>query len=771
MNQFKAPFGPVRAALLGTALAFGLSALFPGHARAVQDHPQGSISGVVTDAETGEPLFNATVTVPGTPLGAVSGLDGRFEIERVPAGVRGLDVTLIGYEKRSVRNIRVVPGGAASVRISLVRAVLPQETMVVTASKRRQRLEDAPNSVDVLSADAIRMRSVTRLDQALENTAGFGVIDGQIDLRGSTGFNWAAGSRVLMMVDGHPLINGDTGGINWDAIPVEEVEKVEIVKGAGSALYGSNAMAGMVNVITRDPSPIPETRARISWGFYDTPAYSTWKWTDRFMTARIGDGNWNPVHSLSFEEVDLSHGRKIGKVGLSLNVSRRRSSGYFENGDYSQWNAGGKVKINWSLRKSLSVSGSWTSNNHGEFIQWISQSKPLETMPEELGNRIHYEKIYLHSTYKNVVNSRLNYTLKANFYRTDWRNFFWDNHDKALTDRYGAEAQFDYLANFWKPQTITFGSEAVYHRARSLIYGNPQMRDAALYVEDELRFAGWGTLTAGARYDFHDLVDMFTDRQLSPRLGMVFHPGKGTSVRMSAGRGFRAPSIAEVFADITVSGVRVVPNLDLRRAEKANSFEIGINQTLVFSESTRFSGNPLRRALERLDLKLSADAAVFYSRYENMIDVDLNPDLMAFQFVNFGEAEIRGFELRLQGTAFRGHLSGNAGWTRLDPKDIRTGKVLNYRSKERLTTGAECRIGKLTFGLDYRYASRIEEVVNLFNSDERVPMHVMDGRVRLDLGRTELCVEAKNLRNYQYTLRQRYLEPVRNFTVTARTKW
>jgi iron complex outermembrane receptor protein len=125
-----------------------------------------------------------------------------------------------------------------------------------------------------MDADAIRMRSVTSLDQALENAAGFGVIDGQIDLRGSTGFNWAAGSRVLMMVDGHPLINGDTGGINWDVVPVEEVEKVEIVKGAGSALYGSNAMAGMVNVITRDPSSIPETRARLTWGFYDTPAYS-----------------------------------------------------------------------------------------------------------------------------------------------------------------------------------------------------------------------------------------------------------------------------------------------------------------------------------------------------------------------------------------------------------------------------------------------------------------------------------------------------------------
>jgi len=740
-----------------------------------QGPSEGRIVGTVISRETREPLFGANVLILGTPLGTVSDLQGRFEISRIPQGIYTLEISLIGYEKGVFRNVRISPDRAASIRADLIPVVLRQQTMVVTASKRRQRLEDAPTTVEVMNADAIRMRSVTSLDQALENAAGFGVIDGQIDLRGSTGFNWAAGSRVLMLVDGHPLINGDTGGINWDAIPVEEVEKVEIVKGAGSALYGSNAMAGMVNVITKDPSPVPETRARLSWGFYDTPAYASWKWTDRFWTTRIGKGDWNPVHSLSFEEADLSHSRKVGKVGFSLNASRRRSSGYFENGDYSQWTAGGKVKVDWSSRKSLSLTGNWTFNNHGEFLQWISQAKPLQALPEELGNRIHYEKIYFHSTFKNIVNSRLDYTLKANFYRTDWRNYFRDSDDYARTDRFGVEAQFGYVAHWWKPQTVTFGSEAVHHQARSMIYGNPGMWDAALYVEDELKFADWGTLTAGARYDYHHLVDVFTDQQVSPRAGMVLHPAKGTSIRMSAGRGFRAPSIAEVFADITVSGVRVVPNLDLKKAEKAASIELGINQSLAYvpsdhADSTRFSRNPFRWTMNRFDFQLFADLAVFASRYENMIDVNLNPNLMAFQFVNLGKAEIQGLEFRLQGTAFRGHLSGNVGLTWIDPEDVKTGKTLNYRSRQRTVTGFEVKLGKWSFGLDYRYASRIQEVVNLFSSDERVPMHVMDGRIRLDLGRMEFSMEGKNLRNYQYSLRQRYLEPIRHYILTLRVK-
>ncbi|HEX9933906.1 MAG TPA: TonB-dependent receptor, partial [bacterium] len=642
-------------------------------------------------------------------------------------------------------------------------------------SKRRQRLEDAPTSVDVISSDAIRMRNVSSLDQVLQNTAGFSVIDGQIDLRGSTGFNWAAGSRVLMMVDGHPLINGDTGGINWDAVPVEEVERVEVVKGAGSALYGSNAMAGMVNVITRDPSSAPETRARLSWGFYDKPAYSGWTWTDRFYTERIRNGDWNPVHSLSFEETDLSHSRQIGQIGLSLNASRKRSSSYIQNGDYSQWSAGGKAKIEWSKQKSLNLAGNWTRNDHGEFIQWISQSKALEVPSEELGNRIRYDKIYMHSTFKNVINGRMDYTLKANWYRTHWRNFFRDNNDWARTDRIGAEAQFGYVMHLWKPQTLTFGSEAVYHRARSLIYGNPESWDAAMYAEDEIRFREWGTLTAGARFDYHDLVDVTWDYQVSPRVGVVLHPRKGTSIRLSAGRGFRAPSIAEVFADITVSGVRVVPNLDLRDAEKATSAEMGISHTLDFSgaggfRSIRFFRNPLAWMGHRLQLRLTGDLSVFTSRYENMIDVDLNPTLMAFQFVNYGEARIQGYEIKLQGMVFRGRLSGHAGYTGTDPEDLKTGKTLNYRSRKRTVAGLEVKLGKWSFGWDYRYASRIEEVVNLFSSDERVPTEVMDGRIRLDLGKTEFSIEGKNLGNYHYTLRQRYLEPIRHFIFTMRIK-
>jgi outer membrane receptor for ferrienterochelin and colicins len=737
-----------------------------------QNPPAGVLEGRVKDAGSGQALFGANVIIKGTMLGAVTDERGVFAIHSVPPGAYRVEAMILGYDKESLEAVPVQSGKTASVLFSLRQSAIPQPAMLVTSSKRKQAIEDAPTSVDVVGERDIRTRNATTLDEVIQNTSGLGIIDGQIDLRGSTGFNWAAGSRVLLLMDGHPLINGDTGGINWDAIPIEEVERVEVVKGAGSALYGSNAMAGMVNIITRDPSQKPQTRLRMTYGFYDTPAYDSWRWTDRFLTYRLfNEHRLDFKNALAFTGVDVSHSRSAGKIGFLVTAGRKRSAGYAQNGDYDRWNAMGKVKIGFSSQESLTLTANWATNRHGEALQWISQSRPLEVPPVELGNAITYSKANANATYRRVVSHSFAYTLKANWYRTHWRNYFFDNNDYALTHKVGSEAQVDYI---FKNHALTAGGEAIFDRASSLIYGNPQTVDAAVYAEDELKFARFWTLTLGTRYDHHRVKGLYSDGEINPRLGLVFHPTEGSSFRLSAGHGFRAPSIAEVFADITVSGIRVVQNPGLKEAERAWSFEMGASQTLNFAslsdfETIPFFLKPLRWTARRIRPAFILDASVFASRYTNMIDVDFNPAVMAFQFMNMGPSRTRGAEIRIRAAFFEGKATGQAGYTFLDAKDLETGKTLHYRSRHRLTAGGELRFGKLTLGLDYRYASRIEEVVNLYSSDQRVPMHVMDGRISLDLGGFTFAAECNNLRNYNYTLRQRLLEPVRHYVFTVRS--
>jgi hypothetical protein len=214
---------------------------------------KGAVEGWITEMHTDNPLYGANIMAKGTLLGAASDTRGYFSIQKLPAGQHLLQITMIGYEKKTIP-VSIRPNATEKITVQLTPAILKQPTLVVTATKRKQQIEDAPTTVDVMQSEYILKRNPVTLDEVLINTPGLGIIEGQIELRGSTGFNYAAGSRVLLMIDGHPMITGDTGGINWDAIPVEEVDHVEIVKGAGSALYGGNAMAGMVNIITKTPS-------------------------------------------------------------------------------------------------------------------------------------------------------------------------------------------------------------------------------------------------------------------------------------------------------------------------------------------------------------------------------------------------------------------------------------------------------------------------------------------------------------------------------------
>ena len=740
-----------------------------------QETVQGKIIGNVLDANTGDPLPGANVMVKGTLLGAATDMEGRFSITRLPPGAYDVEASMMGYGKGILKEIKVSPGQTREITFRLETTVIQQPTLVITAAKRIQYIEDAPVSVDVVGRREIQARGVIELKDVIQNTAGIGLIKGQIDLRGACGFNWAAGSRVLLLVDGHPMITGDTGGINWDAIPIDEVERLEIVKGAGSALYGSNAIAGMVNIITRDPGLTPATRFKLSWGFYDKPAYENWRWTDQFLTHQISElGELDLGKALTMEGIDISHSRSIGNVGLLFTLGRKTSEGYHQNGDYSRWNALLKTKWKFSPHKTLTLTGNWSLNNHGDFLEWTNQGRALEVKPQKVGNWVRSEKGNLHLTFQHGVNRNFAYSIKANAYRYHFHNHFDDNTDYSTSDRIGIEAQMDYI---WKNHSFTWGSEIINYYTNSTFYEDGDVWAFALYGEDEFKFASM-TLSAGARYDYHEVVGHSADQQISPRVSLVFRPWEPTSLRLSAGYGFRAPSIAELFTRTIVSGFAVEPNPDLRVAERVWSYELGIRQALSFkfadkSAETSFLGNPFRWIAENLNPGLILDAAFFYSQYKNMIEPNqtYKPDsTVAIMFLYLDRARNRGFEARVRGNFFNGHLTANAGYTYVDPINLKTNKTLNYRSRHRVVLGTELKLWRLTFGWDYRYASRMDEIVNIDGSafEERVPMHVMDARVVYDFGKLNLSLEGYNIRNYHYTLRQRYIEPIRHFMITLR---
>jgi outer membrane receptor for ferrienterochelin and colicins len=217
---------------------------------------QGVITGTVIDRDTREPLPGANVYLPGTVIGSVTNSAGVFRIRNAPAGTVTLVITMIGYERFTRTDIRVANNETITINAELVPTIIETTPVVITATKSERSLRDVPTSVSVMQAADIERRNAFTIDEVLRIVPGVHFNLSQINIRGSSGYSHGAGSRVLLLIDGVPVLAGDSGEITWELVPLDQVERVEVVKGAGSTLYGSNALGGVVNIITRD---LPET--------------------------------------------------------------------------------------------------------------------------------------------------------------------------------------------------------------------------------------------------------------------------------------------------------------------------------------------------------------------------------------------------------------------------------------------------------------------------------------------------------------------------------
>src|SRR5690554_4015895 len=229
-----------------------------------------TIKGIVKDAATDELLFGVNVVEKGTTNGVSTGLDGDFTL-KIQAGTHMLTASYLGYETKDVR-VSVKDGETVTVNISLNEEVSLLETVVVSGSKFEKKLGEETVSLDVIKPKSIENQNLITIDNAVERNPGVVVIDRQVNIRGGAGYSYGAGTRVLVLLDDLPILQADAGMPNWSSIPTENIGQIEIIKGAASALYGSSAMNGIVNVRTAYPTNDPVTKIS-AWGTqYANPA-------------------------------------------------------------------------------------------------------------------------------------------------------------------------------------------------------------------------------------------------------------------------------------------------------------------------------------------------------------------------------------------------------------------------------------------------------------------------------------------------------------------
>lgn len=690
-----------------------------------QKKPRASIKGHIENANTGEPLPGVNILFERTMMGTTTDVNGNYFLNKIPIGRYSVKVTMMGY-KSKISEVEITPDKTAVLNFKLPETILETDALVVTATKRRQALQDSPNSLALVTSKDIERTNEAYLDESLKYAPGVYFTVSNINIRGSSGFSRGAGSRVLFMVDGIPMMPGDSGDIKWDVMPVTQVQQVEIVKGAGSALYGSFALGGIVNIISKEPSDKPETHIRIASGIYDEPYWPEWRWTDR---------------TLHFNQIDLSHSRSWKNTHVLLSAGKFQTTGYKVNGHQNKWNLLGKITHQFNPQTTLILNGRLNIRRGGEIILWKNQHDALKVSEKSVGNEVHSHKLNLSSIFKKVVSKRLAYQLRAAYLKNRWENHFYDNNDYSDAHNLRLELQTDFQLT--PKHVLTGGIENVYDNVEANIFGNHDAMAWAIYLQDEYKLFKGLTATLGLRYDHHQIDGEVKDNELSPKVGLVYRPSALTSVRASIGRGFRAPTVAEMFTRTIVSGFKVEPNENLK-AERAWSYEVGINQ--IISEN------------------LLVDFAYFRNDYWDLIEGE--PDsTQTIHFENLTRARIRGAELNLKSRWWKQRLGFNVNYTYLSPRDLILDEVLAYRAKHMVTFSFNLNFDLVGLNFDYRYISRYEDV-KVYPKDERVPQKVLDGKIFLAWHQYKLSFDVDNILQYHYVMVERNIAPIRRYMLT-----
>ena len=494
-------------------------------------HPQTSVYGIlegtVVDSVSKEPLIGVNIIILGTTMGTTSDLQGHFELRKIPTGRYKIKSTIMGYRSQMV-DAQILPSQTTSIHFKMKETVLEMPALVVTAGKKAQSFQDVPNSVSLISAREIERRNRTYLNEVLDYTPGVNVIEGDVNIRGSSGFSLGAGSRVLLLVDGIPMMPGDSGDIKWDLIPLSQIERVEIVKGAGSALYGSYALGGVINIITKKANE-NGTNLHIAFGEHD-----------------IFQGDV----SLSFP---FSSGKNL------FSFSRKKSKGYRPNTDFDISTFYYTMSFDFNLGK-LDLSASYLDKKFGAYC-FYSDQYPNEW---ESINTFFFNASACFQKGGVTVFPKLHYRKKNDDFILDRERPDWFRN-KHKTDDYGFEIQGNVNS---KLGASAFGFEVGRDEINSSNLGDHTYQKAGIFWEHRFIHNQKVIIVPGISSYYNSIWGW----NYCPGMDFGYQLSEKMKIFGNIGKSFRVPTFTELYYQSPAN----IGNQNLK-PERAWTYEAGLN--------------------------------------------------------------------------------------------------------------------------------------------------------------------------------------------------
>ena len=719
------------------------------------------VRGKVYDSSTREPLYGVYITF-GNNRGTVTNTDGSYLIAP-DTGKCVISFRFIGYKTIS-RTVDVIPKDTVGLDAALVMDLKEISQIVVSANRTEQKVGELTVSMDVLKSSDFLKTHITDPQELVNRTSGIEVMDGQASIRGGSGFSYGAGSRVLALIDGLPMISPDAGNIKWEFLPLENISQVEIIKGASSVLYGSSALDGIINFRTADASNIPSTQFYAETGIYGNPRNLNWKW---WSTPRV-------YSSLSF-----SHIQKYGNTDIGVGLNLLTNNGYrkFNDESLARFNLrirhhDQKIK---GLAYGLNINSGYVAKR--DFVQWEDAKYGALKQDTSTVSLLHgtYLTVDPYISYNN--SGRFTHDLRVRFQLSDNRFPVRTANNSNASSLY-SEYQLHYRQSGFL--AITAGLTENYSSVISNFYGNHTGLNIAGFTQLEVNPLPRLKLVAGVRAEQNSLDDIRDKVVPIFRTGINWQAAEYTFLRASFGQGYRYPSIAEKFASTTLGSIKIYPNPYVE-AESGWSTEAGIKQGILLGET-----------------KGQADISIFMSQNINMIEYLFGnyPDpvtgVFGYGFVatNVEDARVYGSELGFSLSRNFGELNAalSGGYTYIYPVEFNpvthknTDVYLKYRRKHSAQLGINATYKKFDLGLNMFAKSKILRIDDVFlnelTREEILPgfydywlthntgYFTMDGNFGYRISRVlALSVAVKNLTNTEYMGRPGDIQPQRNYSL------
>lgn len=551
---------------------------------------QRTVTGTVNDAGR-QPLAGATVVAEELPTaGAVTDASGRFALELPDDRTYTLHASFVGY-RPAVRK-------AEAANRNPIRFLLTEETqaidqIVVTGTRTPKLLKDVPIVTRVLTSDDIRKADATHVGELLQTE--LPGIEFSYSMNQQVALNMAGfgGNSVLFLVDGERLAGETLDNVDYSRLNLDNVSRIEIVKGAASSLYGSNAVGGVVNIISRRSSEPWSVHLNGRYGAHDEQRYGG--------SVGFDAGRFNSLTNVqytSIDAIDLTKGR-AGDAGdynviygnRTLNVKERLIVKAADNLDFTA-RAGYFFRERNPSESARERYRSFSGGLKGNYA--IGEKDDLEVAY----SFDQYDKSdYLVPSDRDVRDySNVQHTLRALYNHT-----FGRKHILTLGG--------DYLRDYLMSYQFEEGGSYTQHTADAFVQfdWNPHKKF---------------NLIAGLRYD------RFSESGLdhfSPKLGLMYKIGS-CSLRGSYAGGFRAPTLKEMHMDFYMGNIFMIYGNPALEAETSHNFSL---------------------SAEYIRGRYDCTVTGFYNRVDNRITTAWNRELNGQVYTNMAPLQVAGADVNV----------------------------------------------------------------------------------------------------------------------------